>query len=63
MLKCYEHMGLKHTWAVEQTNSTRVNCSYSWKWAGRLAHFFDLVSRPGGYIKIKKFFEAGGHSN
>src|SRR5210317_928136 len=33
---CYRQDAL----GVEQTNRTRVECSSTWKWAGRLAHFF-----------------------
>lgn len=64
MQKCYEHMATRPTWVAEQISkhSSRHRLVLE-KAPGDWGFFFDLVSRPGGYIKIKKFFEAGGYSN
>ena len=40
MLKCYRSMALKHTWAVEQTNRTRVGVVNIGAERGDLLRFF-----------------------
>jgi len=58
MQKCYEHMGSKHTWVAEQTNTVREHCRERGK--QKCLPFF---LTEGLYKKIKIFFGARGIVN